>query len=336
MTFPDACEVYGLHLTGVGGAGLLPASGMGRPRVDVRHARQGPEPVCVATEQAVLDLPGGRQLLLQRDEGTATFTGPPLSHDELVHPYLGAAASVFSRWAGREVYHAGALVSGGLAWAVVGGREAGKSSLLAALAARRLPVLSDDLVVTDGRQAFCGPRTIDLRQPMPSTTEPMSSARGASRWRLSLPPLTGAMPLGGWIYLCWGTSVAMSAVSAPVLLARLAGRRTWAALPSDPQTLLALAALPAWELRRPADWARMDEAVDMMLRTTRAAAQAQRSARISISPASAQPSRKPATSQAAASGVSPKELTSVAVSSFAVVQPASRFQSKAPDALSAW
>ena len=113
----------------------------------------------------------------------------PQTPDELVHPYLGAAASVFSRWAGREVFHAGAFICGGLAWAVVGGREAGKSSLLAALAARQLPVLADDLVITDGQDAFCGPRTIDLRRPIPGSSEPVTPARGASRWRVSLPPL---------------------------------------------------------------------------------------------------------------------------------------------------
>jgi hypothetical protein len=256
---------------GVAGTGLLPASGMSRRRVHVRHTQQGPEPACIDTERAVLDLPEDRQLLLHRREGTATFTGPPLSDDELVHPYLGAAASVFNRWAGHEVYHAGAFVSGGQAWAVVGGREAGKSSLLAALAAGGLPVLADDLVVTNGHQVFCGPRMIDLRQPLPSMTEPMTRARGASRWRLSLAPLPASVPLGGWIYLQWCAEVAMCPVPPSILLGRLAARRAWPALPSDPETLLALAARPGWDLGRPADWARMDEAVDLLLGTLPAA-----------------------------------------------------------------
>jgi hypothetical protein len=266
-------EVYGLHLTGVSGAGLLPApaADTARPRVVIRHARQDPEPGCMGTQRAVLDLPGPRQLLLRRGEGTATFTGPQLSHDELVHPYLGAAASVFSRWGGREVFHAGAFVFGELAWAVVGGREAGKSSLLAALAARGLPVLADDLVVSDGHQAFCGPRTIDLRQRAPGATAPVTPVRDASRWRLALPPLPGAVPIGGWIYLCWRTEVRMYAVPASRSLARLAVRRSWPALPSDLQVLLALAARPAWDLGRPADWARMNQGVDLMLQTLQAA-----------------------------------------------------------------
>jgi hypothetical protein len=262
-----SCGLYGLHLTGVTSAGLPPAPGASQHPIHIRHAPQQPRPTGLDALGAVLDLPGGRQLQAHRNERTATFTGPPLSHDELVHPYLGAAASIFSRWAGREVYHAGAFISGGLAWAVLGGREAGKSSLLAALAARGLPVLADDLVITDGRQAFCGPRTIDLRRPLPGSTEPVTRARGASRWRLSLPPLPGAAPLGGWIYLHWRIEVAMPPVPASILLTRLAARRTWPALPSDPETLLALAARPGWDLGRPADWTRMDEVVDLMLQT---------------------------------------------------------------------
>jgi hypothetical protein len=262
-----ASQVYGLHLTGITTPGLPPARDASQPAIQIRHAPRHPRTACLSPQRAVLDLPGGRQLQLHRGERTATFTGPPLSPDELVHPYLGAAAAIFSRWAGREVYHAGAFVRGGLAWAVVGGREAGKSSLLAALAARRMPVLADDLVVTDGHQVFCGPRAIDLRVPPPSGSEPVTRARGASRWRLSLPPLPAAAPLGGWIYLSWRTEVAMPAVPASGLLARLAAQRTWPVLPSDPETLLALAARPGWDLGRPADWARMDEVVDLMLAT---------------------------------------------------------------------
>ena len=145
--------MYGLHLTGVAGTGLLPApaADAARPRVVIRHARQDPEPECMGTARAVLGLPAGRQLLLSRGEGTATFTGPRLSDDELVHPYLGAAASVFSRWGGREVFHAGAFVFGGLAWAVVGGREAGKSSLLAALAGLMLTGRIASVVSSQGQ-----------------------------------------------------------------------------------------------------------------------------------------------------------------------------------------
>jgi hypothetical protein len=260
-------EVYGLHVTGVGDQGLHVASGVDRPHMDVRHACFSAEPACVGAQRAILDLPEGRQVLLERGEGSATFSGPALSQDELIQPYLGAAASVFSRWVGCEVFHAGAFVAGGLAWAVVGGYEAGKSSLLAELARRMVAILADDLVVTDGVHAFCGPRMIDLRLRRPGTSEPMVLARRASRWRLTLPPQPATVPLGGWIYLRWGSEVAMPTVPVTSLLGRLAAQRSWPALPSDPRTLLALAALPGWDLVRPADWGRMDETVDVMLET---------------------------------------------------------------------
>jgi hypothetical protein len=336
MTVPRG-QAYGLPLTGIVAAGLPPAHGATQPAIHIRHAPRRPSrPAGLTGREAVLDLPGGRQLHLHRGERTATFTGPPVSPDELVHPYVGAAAAVFSRWAGREVYHAGAFVCGGLAWAVLGGREAGKSSLLAALAARRLPVLADDLVVTDGHQAFCGPRTIDLRQPPPGSSEPVTRARSGSRWRLSLPPLPAAVPLGGWIHLRWQAQVAMPAVPASVLLGRLAAGRTWPGLPSDPRTLLALAARPGWDLGRPADWARLDEAVDLILATLPASPERHCSDRVSSSPAPAHPSRNRPTSAAAAAGVRPKAATSSPASASAVVQPASRSHSTAPEALSAW
>ena len=167
-------EVYGLHLTGVSGAGLLPAptADAARPRVVIRHARQDPEPGCM---RAVLDLPGRRQLLFSRGEGTATFTGPR-PRRRTGAPPPGRRSIVFSRW--PRGLPRRAFVFGSLAWAVVGGREAGKSSLLAALAARDLPVLADDLVISDSHQAFCGPRTIDLRQLAPGATAPVTPGPG--------------------------------------------------------------------------------------------------------------------------------------------------------------
>jgi hypothetical protein len=80
----------------------------------------------------------------------------------------------------------------------------------------------------------------------------------------------------------------MAAVPASRSLARLAARRTWPALPSDPQVLLSLAARPAWDLGRPADWTRMGQSVELMLATLQAASRPQPSGRISSSPASAQ------------------------------------------------
>jgi hypothetical protein len=270
VTAPAGYSVYGLRVTGLDGTRLLPVGLENQIRVAVSQSRDDPERPALGADRAVLDLPNGRQLRLDRRAGTATFTGPPLSPDELVHPYLGAVASIFNRWAGREVFHAGAFVAGGRAWAVVGGREAGKSTLLAALADRGVPVVADDLVVTDGEDVFCGPRCIDLRTLGPGWPGPVTPARGNTRWRRALPPLSPRIPLGGWIHLRWEAAAAMAPVPASVSLGRLAAGRTRPALASDPGTLLTLATRPAWDLGRRREWAEMDAVIDLVLGTVTA------------------------------------------------------------------
>ena len=126
-----------------------------------------------------------------RRSATANWCTPPGRRSIRVQPL-----------AGREVYHAGAFICGNLAWAVVGGREAGKRAAkpLSALAARDLPVLADDLVIWDSHQAFCGPRIIDLRQLAPGATAPVTPVRDASRWRFYL-PLPAPFPSRGYTSL---------------------------------------------------------------------------------------------------------------------------------------
>ena len=186
------------------------------------------------------------------------FHGPAPSPDLVAHPYLAAAATVVNRWAGRETFHSGAFVRHGRAWAVLGPRTAGKSSLLAALAAEGVPVMADDVLVTDGRYGFAGPRCVDLREMVPGLTTDAIRVRRRSRLRVALPPVADRVQLGGWFFLRWGTEPSVVPVAPGDLLARLAASRSWPELPSDPSTLLALAALPAWELNRPRDWSALD------------------------------------------------------------------------------
>src|SRR4051812_5487406 len=120
----------------------------------------------VVTEtHAVLRLRTGGGLTLDRERGIARYCVPRrLSSDEILHPFLAPAAAVFAHWAGRLSFHAGAFVSNGGVWGVVGPREAGKSSVLAWLALNGHEVFTDDVLVLEGRTAFSGPRAIDLRQ----------------------------------------------------------------------------------------------------------------------------------------------------------------------------
>ncbi len=250
--------VYGLCVHGLDEVDELPSIVEGatvQPRVLVRQVDAAPpEPVRTDARRGVRRLADGRTLAVDRQSGTATFFGPALPSDVLAHPYLAPVATVFNRWSGRETFHSGAFLHGGRAWAVMGPRTAGKSSLLAVLAARGVPVVADDILVVDDTQVYAGPRCVDLRQPVPGAALPGCAARGGDRIRVALPPIAPRLPLGGWIFLRWDTRVAMTPVPGSILLARLARQRSWPRLASDPAALLTIASLPAWELTRPRDW----------------------------------------------------------------------------------
>lgn len=271
----DAVGAYGLRLTGAPlGAAVQAGAPAAWPPLDIAVASH-PEPRLLQhldDDGAVFDLlDGERTLVLDRVAATAVFHGPPLEPDVLAHPYLGPAAGLISRWLGREVFHAGAFVApGGLAVAVLGDQHAGKSTLLAALAARGIPVLGDDLLVLDGRRAFPGPRTIDLRAEPGAALRgdlAVSRARANTRWRLALPPARADHLLGGWVFLHTGPGpgVDLTAVGAADRLARLAPVRGYRELPSDPRNVLELAALPMWDLTRPLSWEGLDVTVDRLL-----------------------------------------------------------------------
>jgi hypothetical protein len=221
--------------------------------------------------EGLLDLDGLRRVELRRTSGRATFHGEPLAADDLLHPYLGPVGIAFGRWLGRETFHAGAFLSAGGAWAVVGPREAGKSSLLAALARRGVPVFCDDLVVIDGLDAFAGPRMLDLREWPPShlaDERDVEPARRGTRWRVRLGAIAPVAPFRGWIFLRWGDAVRLERIPATVTLARVARWRGRPELPSDPAHMLELAALPAWELYRPKGWHDLDDTIEALTRVT--------------------------------------------------------------------
>ena len=270
---PTGRYAYGLQVHGLDHVvELSPVAAPGALRVEVSQS-DGVRPVVrpLDADRGVLLLADGRHLAVDRQAGTARFAGPRLAPDQLAHPHLGPVATVVNRWAGREAFHAGAFVAGGCAWAVLGPRTAGKSSLLAGLAERGVPVLSDDIVVTDGSLAYAGPRCVDLRQPLPGSALTTTPARAGTRLRVALPALPGAVPLGGWVFLGWG-GTALVPVGPDALLARLAAWRAWGSLASDPVTLLRLATLPAWDLTRPRDWAAVPVTLTGLLATVSAAA----------------------------------------------------------------
>lgn len=73
----------------------------------------------------------------------------------------------------------------------------------------------------------------------------------------------GAAPeaeLAGWVYLSWGPKVAVRAIPAAERVHRLIALR-----PTRPGAVLALAALPAYELVRPLDWDQLSRSLDVLL-----------------------------------------------------------------------
>lgn len=216
----------------------------------------------------VRQLADGRHLEMHRSPGRARFYGPRLESDVLAHPYLAPVGVTFGRWAGREAFHAGAFVAGGRAWIVVGGRTAGKSTLMAAMAAAHVPVLADDMVITDGSVVFAGPRSIDLRESVPGLPIAVSTSRNGSRLRVSLPAVPDRVALGGWIFLRWAPVTSLRPIAPRDLLSRVAARRVLPAMPSDPGVVLDLAAAPAFDYGRPRDWAALPDSIDLLLNAT--------------------------------------------------------------------
>jgi hypothetical protein len=225
----------------------------------------------LADGDGLLELDGLRRVHLRRSPGRAMFQGESLAPDDLLHPYLGPVGIAFARWLGRETFHAGGFVAGEGAWALVGPREAGKSSLLAALARRGIAPLADDLLVIDGLDAFAGPRMLDLRTPPSDEVAPalaVEPARGGTRWRVRVDAVSPVMPLRGWIFLSWDDTLAIEPVPPGQLLSRLARWRGRPELPTDPAHMLELAALPAWDVGRPKRWDALDDTVAALIALT--------------------------------------------------------------------
>jgi hypothetical protein len=219
-------------------------------------------------EHADLTLRTGGRLTIDRNAGTARYGLPRrLSGHELVHPYLAPAAAVMSHWLGRLTFHAGAYVSSGSTWAIVGEREAGKSSTLAALALDGQQVVTDDLLVVDDGMAHVGPRSVDLREAGArrlGTGVPLGVVGARPRWRMKLPDDAPRLPLRGWVFLAWGDDFAARRLAATETLPRLSEQLTLQVPVGDPTQLLELAGLPAWELRRPREWQQLPATVEWL------------------------------------------------------------------------
>jgi hypothetical protein len=217
--------------------------------------------------RACFDLADGRLLLERARQRITTVTQRPLPDDLLVHPWLALAAGMWARWLGRDSFHGGAFVAAGGAWALLGGYRSGKSTLLAWLATRGRPVVADDQLVLEGGHVFAGPRCVDVR---PEAAEHLGwdhlpTVRGGQRRRLELDAVAPRSPMRGLIHLAWGERVTLTRVPVAERIARLRTQSTFPGLPAGKGTLLDLAALPTFELRRPNDLLGLDASADALL-----------------------------------------------------------------------
>lgn len=261
MSDPSDLGVYGLRLRG---AGIGPAIPGGAP-ADWPEVQLSVEPGAYPAAEAMHDekrcvLPlrdHARTLIADRAAGTARFIGPTLDPEDLAHPYLGPVATIFARWHGREAFHGAGYMVGGRAYALLGAPQAGKSTIVAALAASGVPIVADDMLVMDRAGVYRGPRSVDLRRPLPAhLVDPaqLRIVRGRARHRYALPDQPATVPLGGWVFLVPGDELRVDPVAAPERLQVLARWRAWRERPSDPRLMLDLAAAPSWIVRAPQRW----------------------------------------------------------------------------------
>lgn len=268
---PPTHGAYGLALDGVDRArDLLVRAGDGWPAFELgwRAGGGAPERQWVRPDHALLRLWTGGQVEVDRRRGRALLTLPRQpTAAELVHPYLAPVAAVAARWLGRECFHAGAVAVGDGAWGVLGDKEAGKSSLLAALALTGHRIVADDLLVVDGDgRALLGPRAIDLRDDAARRLGVAGAgADRPGRRRLAIRAPGSPPRLRGFVVLRWGDACAVTRVPVARRLGELAARRAVAMAPRDPRPLLALAGLPMVELERPRSWRASAEAPERLL-----------------------------------------------------------------------
>jgi hypothetical protein len=258
---------YGLQISGLVSPALLSPAPPDWTQVvlERRPVDDAPRRMGRGRDVHELVFANGWALRMERREPRATFFVPKhLPDEDLVHPYLAWPAMTFAGWLGRAAFHAGAFVNGRGAWAVVAPREGGKSTTLAALAARGVPVLTDDVLVVSSAEAFAGPRCIDLRGDAPALAG-AAHVRGGERRRVALPPVPAIVPLCGFVVLSWGESVEVEDLRPSERLLALAAHTL---RETAPREVLELTKLPVRRLVRPRRLDALGSACERLLDAT--------------------------------------------------------------------
>ncbi len=265
LTFPGPVAALARSL-------LLPAQ-EGWPEVELCWAPPSSDLPAVgffAPDEALIPLLDGGHMILDRVRRIARFCKreAPEAH-QVAHPCLSTASRLFARWDGRLPFHASAVVADGAAWGVLGSKEAGKSTTVAWLAEAGYGVLSDDLLVLDGRTALAGPRIIDLRLPAAEHLgrERLVVVRKGERFRLVIPDVAPEVPFAGFLVLAVDEEVSIERVPLADRLDILRLHLVLRQLGVPASALLELVSMPMWRVHRSRDWAHLPRLIDRLSET---------------------------------------------------------------------
>lgn len=239
--------------------------------VDYRNGSAVTDAYVVGDDRYLMANRGGGRLEVTREPATVVCALPQaITPEAFVHPILTLPLSFLAYWRGNATLHGGAFLHVGRAWVVTGEREAGKSTLLAQLARRGVPIVADDLVVIDGQDVLAGPCCVDLRADT-GRHFPRAQSIGVlgdrERYRLRTPPSPARVQLGGICLLEWADgSPALESLPLEQCLLLLHWQHYAAEIgPPVPEQSLALLEHPIWRFRRGRDWAQADAALDHLL-----------------------------------------------------------------------
>lgn len=206
----------------------------------------------IGEERAELWLADGMITLQRRPLEVRFATHSRLSTDAILHPFLGLPAVIANQWLGRLALHAAGFVCDEGAYALLGPREAGKSSTLAALLRLGCRALTDDVLVVEQERAFAGPRSVDVREDVAPQLGgvPLGVLGSRKRWRLHPPAAPAVVPLSGLIVLAWGEHEVLEPLEAELRLQTLVSSLALVPGEASAPAILPLLALPAWRFTR--------------------------------------------------------------------------------------
>jgi hypothetical protein len=264
--------VYGFRLLGTPGARtLLVDAPDDWPTLTVERIAGGHRPASerVSPREASVWLSGDGFAEVDRATLHARMHVPEgTTDDALIHPYLAPVALVSAWWLGRESFHGGAILADGGAWAFLGDKTAGKSTLLASFALAGVEVMSDDVLIVDAGDVLAGPRSVDLRGDAArqlGAGDPLGWVGMRERWRLRLAPVPVRLPLRGWITLGWGDEVSVEPLRGSERLTALLPHQGVRLGSPGPAGLVELSALPHWRVVRPRDWTALEPLRERLL-----------------------------------------------------------------------